>query len=460
MHDPFIPVLQKLFLVAVCTVSLAAAQAQEPAFHAQHGVYSSCVLVAEHPEMRFADPNAQPVQSAYDPSLPQTATFEVTYNGFTPEAEAAFQRAVDIWSQHISAPDTIRIAASFGVLGPNILGSAGSVGIFRFNNSPFPNTWYPNALADALSGTDLDIGSNDSEINATFNSTFTNWYFGLDANPPPGTFDFVMVVLHEIGHGLGFFGSARIDDGINTPPSNVQECRNVDDEGCWGFSTGFPIVYDRFVQDSDSVSILNTTVYPNPSIDLGDAYKSGDLFIDASTVTLAVGDRAQIYAPTTWNAGSSYSHWDEAAFAPSSENALMTPFVSPGEAVHSPGPATCALFRDMGWELGAECDALVPVGTEPLTDRRAQEGYALSAVAPNPFGDRARFSLEVGAPQHIRATLYDVLGRVVAELYDGGAAPGELLTLSIEGHALAPAVYIMRIEGEHFAVTRQVVRAR
>ncbi len=64
------------------------------------------------------------------------------------------------------------------------------------------NTWYVQALANKLAGQDLDPDTSD--INATFSSTFTNWYFGLDANPPVGQFDFVTVVLHEITHGLGF----------------------------------------------------------------------------------------------------------------------------------------------------------------------------------------------------------------------------------------------------------------
>ncbi|MCK7534680.1 MAG: hypothetical protein MZV63_28610 [Marinilabiliales bacterium] len=42
-------------------------------------------------------------------------------------------------------------------------------------------------------------------MNATFNKE-VKWYFGTDGNTPELLYDFVTVVLHEIGHGLGFTG--------------------------------------------------------------------------------------------------------------------------------------------------------------------------------------------------------------------------------------------------------------
>ena len=46
-----------------------------------------------------------------------TATFVVTYNGFTAEARAAFEAAVNIWANTISSPVPIRINATFTSLG-------------------------------------------------------------------------------------------------------------------------------------------------------------------------------------------------------------------------------------------------------------------------------------------------------------------------------------------------------
>src|SRR5262249_59824059 len=39
------------------------------------------------------------------------------------------------------------------------------------------------------------------------------WYYGLDANPPSGQIDLVAVVLHELGHGLGFLTFVDLASG-------------------------------------------------------------------------------------------------------------------------------------------------------------------------------------------------------------------------------------------------------
>src|SRR3546814_7545225 len=63
------------------------------------------------------------------------------------------------------------------------------------------DTWYSSALADALSGEDLQPGFID--INSQFSSDFS-FYLGLDGNTPAGQVNFLDVVMHEFGHGLGF----------------------------------------------------------------------------------------------------------------------------------------------------------------------------------------------------------------------------------------------------------------
>ena len=57
----------------------------------------------------------------------ETATFDVAYDGFSPEARAAFQRAVDIWATQLTSPVTIQVRATWKLLGPGVLGSAGPV---------------------------------------------------------------------------------------------------------------------------------------------------------------------------------------------------------------------------------------------------------------------------------------------------------------------------------------------
>ena len=54
----------------------------------------------------------------------KTATFEVTYIGFTTEAQAAFQFAVDIWETQITSTVPIRVTAVWQPLTEGVLGSA------------------------------------------------------------------------------------------------------------------------------------------------------------------------------------------------------------------------------------------------------------------------------------------------------------------------------------------------
>src|SRR5262245_20338754 len=71
----------------------------------------------------------------------QSATFNITYNGFSNQAKQAFQRAVDIWSGLISSPVPINVVAYWEPLDPGVLGAAGPTTVRRnFTNAPALNT--------------------------------------------------------------------------------------------------------------------------------------------------------------------------------------------------------------------------------------------------------------------------------------------------------------------------------
>ena len=143
----------------------------------------------------------------------------------------AFQFAADIWGSTLDSPIEIKILASFEPLSCTAtaatLGSAGTRAIWAnftpvgvFPGPQFTQTWYHNALANKLAGTDVSEGEVTSDIRARFNSnlgnagclTGTGWYLGFDSNH--GTnIDLVTVLLHEFAHGLGFSQFASVQDG-------------------------------------------------------------------------------------------------------------------------------------------------------------------------------------------------------------------------------------------------------
>lgn len=277
----------------------------------------------------------------------QTATINVTYNSFTPQAQAAFQQAVNIWASLINSTVTINVTANWTPLGPGVLGSAGPNNFFSdFPNAPVANRWYPVGLANSLAGTDLDPGFSD--ITANFSSNFGGWYFGTDGNPGLGQYDFVSVVLHELGHGLGFIGSLDVDDG-----SGFTECTGTAGLGCWGFG-GTPLIFDQFAENGSDQQLINTGLFPNPSAALANQLTSNNIFFDGpNTRTANGGGPAKLYTPNSWQPGSSFSHLDE--IFNGTPNALMTFSLNNGESAHNPGPVTLCMFQDMGWGLNPVC---------------------------------------------------------------------------------------------------------
>lgn len=142
------------------------------------------------------------------------------------------------WAKHLpeGGPD-ILINADWPALSCTAtsatLGSAGANSVWRdFPNAPYPGTWYSAALANTLAGADLDEGT-EPEINSHFNVNLgqtgcldgTSFYLGLDGNAPANTINFAVVLMHEVGHGLGFqaltsgSSGARISDGVNAYPA-------------------------------------------------------------------------------------------------------------------------------------------------------------------------------------------------------------------------------------------------
>ena len=126
-----------------------------------------------------------------------------------------FQQAAAIWGAVLTSPVPIRVEARFDPIGgctatSGVLGSAGPLtASSNFPGAELPNTWYHIALASKLAGSDLAAGVND--ISARFNTNVdnatclgtSNWYYGFDHNHGTNV-DLLAVVLHELGHGLGF----------------------------------------------------------------------------------------------------------------------------------------------------------------------------------------------------------------------------------------------------------------
>ncbi len=92
-------------------------------------------------------------------------------------------------------------------------------------------------------------------------------------------------------------------------------------------------------------------------------------------------------------------------------------------------------------------------------DATPRDGVSLTAY-PNPFGTYATVALDVPTTQSVEVAVYDVLGRRVAEVFDGVLAPGEERTLTLDGTELPVGSYVIRATGETFEASQSVTLVR
>lgn len=417
---------------AAAALALLLALGTAPAAQPVHAAGPVCRLDATPPDAS-APPARRARRPAPCPPAERRATFEVTYEGFPPEAETAFQAAVDTWACRIASAQPIRIAATWETLGGATLGSAGPRLFSQVPGAPSPDVWYPAALADQIAGRDLDPSTAD--IEASFNRSFPGWHFDLDS-APDREYDLYTVVLHEIAHGLGLIGSLFVED----------------DQGLVGQEGRGPFVYDLLTTDGDGVSILDTGLYPPGSAALADALER-EVRMAGPAVRAVAAEGAPLYAPRRWVQGASYSHLDEDVFPLGTPDGLMTPFIARDETIDQPGTVTCALLADIGWTLAGDCADRVP-------PRSAAGGLLVEQRGPNPVRTETTVRLQSDVPRLVSVALVDVLGRRVRDYGRTAIIEGRPTDLTISARDLASGVYVLQVlgGGDPAALSLTVVR--
>ncbi|MCD6355181.1 MAG: T9SS type A sorting domain-containing protein [Prolixibacteraceae bacterium] len=253
----------------------------------------------------------------------------VTYINFPEEAKKAFNYAVTIWESQLSSSVPICIEAHWEKLGSNILAqSRPSTFYVNFDGAPVKNVYYPVALAEKLSGKNLN--NNDPDIICTFNSSFL-WYFGIDGKTPATNYDFVTSVLHEIVHGLGFSGFLK----------------DQEETGYFNNPNNLPSIYDYFIFNATNQQLSDNTIFNSPSSELHSMLTSDNLkfyYPDKDNGYEATMD--WLFAPSTWKEGSSIYHLN----SEDGKDELMNSFLKKGEAIHDPGNTTLEILFELGWK--------------------------------------------------------------------------------------------------------------
>lgn len=260
------------------------------------------------------------------------ATITVVYKCFTSLAKNAFQYAVDILSSLLPSGTSINIKAEFKQLSdPGVLAQASATYFIRGSaiNAFDPGAYYAAPLAEKIAGKSYN-GETEPDVEISINS-LVSWYTGTSGDTPSAMYDLVTVVLHELIHGLGFFDSFAVVDSV----------------GAYGFY-GIPVIYDKYVVNKNKQKLADTLVFPNPSGKLKAELTGNNVFFNGPVVSaLNNGNGIKLFAPSEWSSGSSIAHFDESLTLPA--DALMTPYIDRGEAIHSPGKLARALMGEIGW---------------------------------------------------------------------------------------------------------------
>jgi hypothetical protein len=292
-----------------------------------------------------------------------------------------FNEAARIWGQLINSNVAIVVEASFDPqtcsAGTGVLGSAGPTWMFHdFSGAPLPGVFYPAALADALHGSNL-AGTNANntqygftDIAAQFNSNIngdatclggSHFYYGFDhqlgAHAAQGPFvaDLLGVVLHELGHGLGFV-SIVDQTGNGLKPSGGAALLSVFDQ--YVYDENQALFWPQMTAAQRTQSQIGSGGNGNAALVWNAAHVNAHLARQTSGLTL--GGHARLYAPATFDASSSVSHWDST----STPDLLMEPNYSLRTGNHT--DLTVCVLYDLGW-TGTRCPDQLGAVTQSLS---------------------------------------------------------------------------------------------
>ncbi len=190
---------------------------------------------------------------------------------------------------------TIDIDVNGGSTDDDMLASAGTNW-----NAAFPGNGFGSqgdVMIKILGGADPAPGVADGEINWNFQDH--TWALGDTIGA--GQLDFISTAMHEITHALGFMATPA-EDGSSI----------------WGDDAGTPSAWtpmDEWLVDAAGDFIIDND-YSLNSTRWEDAKDGGSsLFFAGPNAYAAYGACVPLYAPTTWEEGSSGgSHLDDATF--------------------------------------------------------------------------------------------------------------------------------------------------
>lgn len=297
-----------------------------------------------------------------------------------------FQFAASIWGSFLDSNVPIRIRSQFNPLQPctiqgGVLGSAGNNQIFFSFPNAIPGTLYPSALADKVAGADLFTFEED--IFAQFNTSVDNgclgggsrFYYGLNNTTPPARINLLIVLLHEMGHGLGF--QTFVDGPSGAMPDNLPDTYLR-----WMFDRSTNKFWKDMTDAERQASALNfgNVFWDGPNVKIASAGFSG---------CRESQGRISLYTPPALQPGSSISHFSTDCFP----DVLMEPNINDGLPLDL--DLTRQVMRDIGWYRDTTADAIPDTITAVNMSGNAVIGSPVTVRWTNTGGFNRNVTIEL-----------------------------------------------------------------
>ncbi|MCB9150363.1 MAG: hypothetical protein H6641_16535 [Caldilineaceae bacterium] len=264
------------------------------------------------------------------------------FQPWSAEAQAAMNHVVDILDDLINSVPSIVIDACFQAVDPNggtlaFAGENGNLTQAEVAALPVANRTYPMALANAITG--VDQNGADVEVVATANSAVVWDFCTVGCTVAADRTDFVSTMVHEVLHGLGF--SMSFDQSQDDPSLGI-------------YADPPAVIDDYVIQAAGGAKLLDM---PNNSAALLNAMQQGSETIaynGPNTLAINNGNTPFIFSPTTFQQGSSMSHWDDDS--PTNLGRMMNSATDTGPSARVVDAITLMVLKDIGWSVNDAAD--------------------------------------------------------------------------------------------------------
>jgi hypothetical protein len=236
---------------------------------------------------------------------------------------------------------TVRVDFSFKDLGNSgTLGQGGPAG-FDVRN----NVYFAQALFNFLAKNDLNGGAISLSVEMNTNASVA-WFYGA-STPPSGQYSWQSVIMHEVGHSMGFFDTIAKDGGYaNAGPSIFETLATL--------GVGGPAL-STLDQAARAQAVISNNVY-----------WSGQFALSANN-----GQAIKLYSPNPYEEGSNYSHIDASQ---AGIGGLYYPSLADATFFAGPTKQELAIFHDVGWATSPFGVQMVNVSTRVVVGTGEQVG--------------------------------------------------------------------------------------